>query len=183
MKYSLILSIILYICGCFYSIFGACTIAANVKGKVNRLFLLLTSSLAIWSFSYSISNSAPTAEASAFWRSFSVFGWGLFNNLLLHFVLVLTKVESRLNKWIMFAALYLPSVINIILFGPFGYFTDKQYVMVQTDFGWMNTAPAYAAEIWLDLHYIVFSLATVILLIHWWRKIEPNTPVKRQANR
>lgn len=182
MKYSLVLSVILYICACFYIVFGACTIANNAKNKANRLFFLLASSLAIWSFSYSISNSAPTAEMSAFWRSFSVFGWGGFYNLLLHFVLVLTKIESRLNKLIILVKLYLPAAINIILFGPFGYLRDKQYVMVQTDYGWMNTAPTYGAEIWLDLHYIVFALATLIILIRWWRKIEPQTPAKRKAN-
>ena len=181
MKYSLTLSIILYICGCFYMIFGAITIRNNTKSKVNRLFLLLACSLAIWSFAYSISNSAPTAEVSTFWRTFSVFGWGGFSSILLHFVLVLTKAESRLNRRSILALLYLPALINIILFGPFGYLVEKQYVMVQTDYGWLNVAPMYAAGIWLNSYYFVFSLVTLILLIRWWRKMESHTPEKRYA--
>ncbi|HHT25432.1 MAG TPA: hypothetical protein GXZ76_07990 [Clostridiaceae bacterium] len=181
MKYSLVLSTILYICGCFYTVFGACIIRANPKSKVNRLFLFLTSLLGIWSFSYSISNSAPTAEVSAFWRSFSVLGWGVFSSVLLHFVLVLTKTESRLSRRNILTLLYLPAVINIILFGPFGYLVEKQYVMVQTDYGWLNMAPMYAAGIWLNSYYIVFSLVTLILLIRWWIKIESGTPAKRYA--
>ena len=181
MKYSLMLSIILYICGCFYMIFGAITISANTKSKVNRLFLLLACSLTIWSFSYSISNSAPAAEVSAYWRSFSVFGWGVFSSILLHFVLVLTKHENRLSRRGILVLLYLPSVINIILFGPFGYLVEKQYAMVQTDYGWINLAPVYAADIWLGLYYTIFSLVTLILLIRWWKKIESHTLAKRYA--
>ena len=181
MKYSLALSIILYICGCFYMIFGAITISFNTKSKINRLFLFLACSLAIWSFAYSISNSASTAEVSAYWRSFSVFGWGLFSSILLHFVFVLTKHGSRLSRRSVLALLYFPSVINIILFGPFGYFVEKQYVMVPTDFGWLNVAPTYFAGIWLNLYYVVFSLATLILLILWWKKFEPRTPEKQYA--
>ncbi len=94
---------IFYICGCFYMVFGLHTVAANVKSNVNRLFVTLTSSMAIWSFAYSISTSAPTAEASAFWQCFSVFGWGVFYSIFLHFVLILTRFESRLPKRTMFA--------------------------------------------------------------------------------
>ncbi|HHT24761.1 MAG TPA: EAL domain-containing protein [Clostridiaceae bacterium] len=181
MKYSLMLSIILYVCGCVYIVFGACTIAKNANNKVNRLFLLLTISLAIWSFSHSISNSAATAEESAFCRSFSVFGWGIFSSILLHLILVLAKTESRLNKRILYGMIYLPAFINIISFGPFGYFFEKQYKMVQTDFGWMNMAPMYYAGIWLNLYYIIFSIVSLILLICWWRKLEPHTAEKRLA--
>lgn len=181
MKYDLALSIIFYVCGCFYMVFGASLVTNNAKSKANRLFLFLTTSLAIWSFSYSISNSALTAELSAFWRSFSVFGWGFYNSVLLHFVLVITKVENRLNKRKMLVMLYLPSVINVILFGPYGYFIEEQYKMVQTAFGWMNMAPMYGAGIWLNSYYIIFSLATLILLINWWRNCELHTAAKWAA--
>ncbi|NLM19974.1 MAG: EAL domain-containing protein [Clostridiaceae bacterium] len=162
-------------------VFGACTIATNAKSKVNRLFLVLTISLAIWSFSHSISNSAPTSEISAFWRSFSAFGWGVFSSILLHFILVLTKIKSRLNKRNMLIVLYLPAFINIILFGPYGCLIEKQYKMIQTDFGWMNMAPMYTAGIWLNLYYVIFSIISLILLINWWRKLESHSPEKRLA--
>ncbi|NLL92229.1 MAG: EAL domain-containing protein [Ruminococcaceae bacterium] len=181
MNYGLLLSMILYICGCFYMIFGAGIVTYNAKSKVNKLFLILTISLSVWSFSYSISASAPTSEVSAFWRSFSVLGWGVFNSILLHFLLVLTKSENRLNKRIMLIALYLPAFINIILFGPFGYFVEKQYEMVQTDFGWMNMAPMYSAGIWIVFYYIIFSIISLILLFSWWKKVKSNTLLKAYA--
>ncbi len=183
MEYSLVLSIILYICGCFYMLFGAVLIAANPKSNVNKLFLLLSSSLAIWSFSLSISTSAPTEEVSAFWRSFSVFGWGMFSSILLHFVLVLTKLKYRISKSRVHAMLYVPAFINIILFGPFGVLVDRQYKMVKTAYGWMNLAPNYAASIWLNAYYIVFSITCLVLLGRWWISIESHTPEKRQATK
>ena len=177
-----ILSIIFYLCGCFYMFFGVATIATSVKSRCNKLFLLLTISLAIWSFSYSLSNSVPTAEASAFWRSFSVLGWGVYNSILLHFILILTKTENRFNKRSMFVILYLPALINIILYGPLGCLLEKQYIMVKTDFGWLNMAPMYAAGIWFYLYYILFSIVSLVLLINWWKKIQPySSPEKREA--
>ncbi|MGI6349024.1 MAG: hypothetical protein GX245_04980 [Eubacteriaceae bacterium] len=180
MEHSLTLSMLYYICGCFYMIFGAYTIVANAKSNVNRLFVITTSSMAIWSFAYAISNSAPTAEASAFWNSFSTFGWGVFYSLFLHFVLILTKTESHLNKRTMFAMIYLPALINIILFAPFGFLAETQYKMVQTDFGWINTVPVDIWGIWFIVYYAVFSIVSILLLFRWWSKFEPRTPLKRQ---
>lgn len=183
MKYDVVLSIIFYLCGCFYMLFGAVLIAANAKSNVNKLFLFLTSSLAIWSFSYSISNSAPTAEVSAYWRSFSVFGWGFFSSFLLHMIWILTKFKSRFNRRSIVFMLHLPALINIILFGPFGFLAEKHYNMVQTDFGWINLTPMYAGKIWLHAYFIVFTTASIILLGCWWRKIDSHTPEKREAKR
>lgn len=167
MKHEVIISIIFYICACFYMVFGAAKVAK--RSGIHNLFLFLTSSLATWAFSYSISNSAPTAEASAFWRSFSAFGWGVYNSFLLHFILVLTEFDSRFNKRNTLVLLYLPALINIILFGPFGCLVEKHYQMVLTDFGWVSITPMYAGKVWLNLYYVVFSIASIILLIRWYR--------------
>jgi len=181
MKYSLYLSMLYYACGFFYMGFGTYIIDTNAKSYVNRLFVLLMGSTAIWSFAYSISTSAPTAEASAFWRCMSVFGWGVFYSILLHFVLILTKTESRISKWILHTLIYLPAIINLLLFLPFGYLGKKQYQMVESDFGWINTLPGNAGNIWLALYYLVFAVASVLLLIRWWRNLEPHDPQKRLA--
>ncbi|MGI6392017.1 MAG: EAL domain-containing protein [Candidatus Izemoplasmatales bacterium] len=159
-------------------IFGAYMITSNKKSRINRLFLLVTSSMAIWSFSYAISNSAPTAESSAFWRCMSVFGWGFFHSLLLHFVLILTNTEKRLNKRIKLIILYLPVFINVILFAPLGILAEKQYEMVQSEFGWINVLPINIGQIWLNIYDIIYSVITIILLFRWWKKIEPHTPLK-----
>ncbi len=134
MKYSTIVSLVFYLCGCFYMLFGLYAVLAKAKSNINRQFLIMTSSMAIWAFSYSVSNSAPTAEDSAFWRSFAVFGWVVFYSLLLHFVLLLTENKNRYNTKLL-VAIYLPAVINLFLFSPFGFYTKKMYNMVLTDSG------------------------------------------------
>ncbi|MGI6738843.1 MAG: EAL domain-containing protein [Christensenellales bacterium] len=183
MEYDVILSIIFYLCGCFYMVFSAALVANYVNNKINWLFVSLISSLAIWAFSHAISISASTAEISAYWRSFSAFGWGSFSSFLLHFILVITKTANRLKERKMLLMLYLPVLINIVLFGPYGLFFDKQYNMVRTDFGWVNMPPMFAARIWLNLYYVVFSVASVVLLINWWRKLKTNTTEEQQARR
>ncbi|MGI6653086.1 MAG: EAL domain-containing protein [Christensenellales bacterium] len=181
MKYDVILSIIFYICGCFYMIYSATVVATHAKSKILWLYVTLVSVLAIWAFSYSISNSVSTAEVSALWRSFSALGWGTFSSLLLHLILILTKIESRIKKRSMLIMLYLPAVINVVLFGPYGCLAEKHYQMVQTDLGWVNMPPMYAARIWLNSYYVVFSIISILLLVYWWRKIESHTPEKREA--
>ena len=63
----------------------------------------------------------------------------------------------------------------------FRFLVEKQYQMVQTDFGWTNMAPMYAGNIWLNVYYVMFSIASIMLLIGWWRTIEAHTPAKREA--
>jgi len=77
--------------------------------------------------------------------------------------------------------IYLPSVVNIILFAPFGFLGMKQYKMVRTAFGWINTLPLDTGVIWLNLYAIGFSLLCLALILRWWRKLEPRTLLKRQA--
>ena len=149
MKYSLSLSILYYLCGFFYMGFGTYTVDVNANSRVNRLFVLLMSSTGSWAYSYSLSTSAPTAEASAFWKCLSVFGWGVFYSILLHFVLLLTETKIPIRKWILHTIIYLPAVINILLFAPFGYLGAKQYHMVESDFGWVNILSGNAVNIWL----------------------------------
>lgn len=175
------LSIVFYACGGFYMILGAHTIIASARSYVNRLFVILVSSMAIWSFSYSLSISAATAEVSAFWYSFSILGRGFFYSILFHFVMILTKTESLMDRRLMLTLIYIPAWINIILFAPFGYFWKTQYRMAQTDFGWVNILPVNMGTIWFIAYYSAFSIASIVVLICWWRRIEPETPLKRQA--
>ncbi|MGI6580145.1 MAG: EAL domain-containing protein [Saccharofermentanales bacterium] len=174
------LSIIIYTIGFLYVLFGIYAILLHKRGTINRLFLLITISLAIWSFSYSIALAAHTAEESIFWRCVTVFGWGIIYSIVLHFVLVLG--ESRLlNKRITFVVIYLPAIINVILYAPFGLFGPKQYKMVQTEFGWLNTFPTTIDGYWLFLYYIVFGVVSIILLFRWLGKVESNTFLKKDV--
>lgn len=179
MEHDIIISLIFYIFGCFYIFFGVYTLISNAKSYINWRFLLLTLSMATWAFAYSFSISAPTAEADTFWVSFSVFGWGLFFGFFLHFVLVLTKADARLNKSAMYILLYLPGVISIIMFAPFGYFSEVQSALMPSSSGLKDFLFANIGQIWSALYSGSFTVASVILLIRWWKKIEDDSPLRR----
>jgi len=181
MKHDIALSMIYYICGCFYMFFGFYIFARNPKSHINRLFLLITLSMAAWSFAYSFSTSEPTAEARAFWLSFSVFGWGAFYSFFLHFVLILTNSRLQLNTPSKTIIFYLPSIISIILFAPHGLFADVQYELIPSDTGWKDFFSQNIGSIWIILYYIIYSIPAFILLVRWWKKIEPHTPLKRSV--
>ena len=183
MKNDIMLSIIYYICGCFYMFFGFYTLISNVKSHINRRFLFLTLSMAAWSFAFSFSTSEPTAEARAFWTSFSVFGWGIFYSFFLHFVLIFTNHRFQLDKPIKKILFYLPSLISIILYAPLGSFADKQFKLMPSDSGWKSFLSTNISALWIILYYTVYSVAAIILLVRWWKKIEPHTPLKRYVTR
>lgn len=182
MEYDILISVILYICGCFYLFFGVYAIISNVKSWTNRLFLFLTLSMMVWSITYSIVISAPTEEFGGLWQSLSIFGRGTFYCLLLHFVLLLTKVYDRLkNKRFIVFLIYLPAAINIILFAPYGLMAKEIYHLVPSKFGWINVTPTNFGSIWLFLYVLIYSIISIILIVHWWKRLESGTILKRNA--
>lgn len=182
MDYALILSVSLYLCGCFYLFFGIYAIYANIKSKVNRMFFYLTATLAIWAYCDSIVNSAPSAESSAFWRAFSVFGWGVFYAILIHFIIVITNNRAFLDKPRTHFLIYTPAFLNIVLFSPFGILNQMQNQMTKSEFGWINAVPANFSRIWLVLYFIIYPVVGVFLLLSWWKKVRPNDFIKRHLN-
>lgn len=175
-----ILSITIYSVGFVSLLLGIYAISFNRSGIVNRLFLAITVSLAIWSFAYSVALSAPTAEESTFWRCITVFGWGIIYSIVLHFVLVLGN-RPFLKRRMALVAIYLPALINIILYSPYGVFGPAQYDMMHTEFGWVNTFPTTIDAYWLFLYYIVFGVVSLVLLFRWLREVGSNIYLKKDV--
>ncbi len=179
MEYDTMIAVMFYICGCFYVFFGVYTLITNKKSNISRQFLFLTLSMSVWAFAYSFSVSAPTLEASTFWNSLSVFGWGFFYGFFLHFALVLTKNTRHFKGLIKHLILYSPAIISIFLFAPFGYFSDIQYQLIPSSSGWRNFLAINIGQIWILLYSVTYSVTAVILLIRWWKTIESDSPLRR----
>lgn len=60
----------------FYSVVAVYVLSLNIKGSLNRTFFIVNLTLAFWSFSYSILNSARSYEEALLWNRLSVLGWG-----------------------------------------------------------------------------------------------------------
>ncbi|HOF25890.1 MAG TPA: EAL domain-containing protein [Clostridia bacterium] len=180
MKYALILSILLYVFGCFYLVFGIYALFANVKNRVNRLFYYLTSCLAIFAISYSISNSAATEEASTFWRAFAVFGWGVYYSILIHIILIITDNKKFLKNRLAMILIYVPSLVNIILFSPLSPLKEASYNMSQTRYGWINYMPSDILSIGIAFYFIFYSILATVLIAGWWKNNKSEVLMKRQ---
>jgi PAS domain S-box/diguanylate cyclase (GGDEF) domain len=129
---------------------------ADRQQRVNKLFLALTLSLAIWSFGY-IFIYSHLDDATAqfwFWNKFSAFGWSIYSGIALHLSLELTRKERFLrNSWA-YMLIYSPGVValaaELAFFGPAYH-------------------PLYAKNLFALLHGIYYSICIVASLILVWR--------------
>lgn len=104
-----------------YLYVGIITFKLNKKSVINRLFLLLCISMAIWSFAYSFAYIAKDAMTFSIWNKIAAPGWCSFNAIILYMVLVIT--ESRIsNHNFIRIVVFLPAPVflymSIFLFGP-----------------------------------------------------------------
>lgn len=171
---------ILFIAACAVSIFlGIYSLYLNARSKTNILFFLLTISLDIWAFGFSMAVSAENLSLVLFWRRFSAIGWGIFFSFLLHFFIVLTGREKVKRKWA-YLLLYVPSLISYLGFTFIPEINPEQYNMVFTQMGWINIAANNVWDWFYMAYYIIFSAAGFYVVWRWGRK-SSNSKVKKQS--
>lgn len=153
-----------------YFLLGIYAIALNMKEQLNRVFLFICLSVSIWAFAFAVGNSASNYEEALIWRRISSFGWGVAYSLIVHFTLILTEARRALKtKWV-YAALYLPAAINILIFCLNGKLAKHQYHLVQTTAGWANIPVKNIIDIYFNFYYLLFSLTVFMLLMRWHQK-------------
>lgn len=164
----------------FYIIFGVYTLTLNPKGLLNRLFLVVSCLLAIWSFSFAFAHTSPNVHRAIFWFRLGSLGWGAVHSVLLHFFLVLTERRELLNKkWIKWM-LYLPAVVTVGLFGAVTPLVSQHYQLVPTPIGWANLAETSLADLFFHAYYLSFSLVGLWSL--WtWEKIKRHSNARKTA--
>ncbi|WP_082452148.1 EAL domain-containing protein [Paenibacillus ihuae] len=172
-----VFSLVFFIAFAIYFILGLYTLSINAKNRLNRVFSLIFLTLSVWAFGFSISNSAPDYETAIFWRRLTSLGWGTVYSLLLHSCLILTERNTILkSKWL-YVLLYLPAVVNVIVFG-YSDTASRQYNLMNTPMGWANVSTNGWENIYFNLYYVSFILAVLLLLWNWGRKTED--PVKKK---
>lgn len=170
----------------FFSVFsisiflGLHVLFINPKNSLNRLFFGICHSLSIWAFAFSMVNSSKNYEFVFFWRRISSIGWGTIFAFLLHFTLILTGHREILKKRWIYYLLYLPSVVFVYIFGLDTFSTKRQYVLVFSDAGWINTAKSNFWDWMYNIYYMSFAVATIVLLIIWMKKSR-NPETKKEA--
>jgi len=175
--FSIIFSLI-----CIVSLFlGIYTLCTNPRSATNRIFLVLTIALFIWSFGFAMAISAADMPTCLFWRRFAAIGWSTFFAILLHFSILLTGRRRLLDRWWKYALLYLPATVCLSVFTYIPGLNPKQFNLVQTPFGWVNVSLKNHWD-WFFIIYYAGYTSIGIYLIWKWGKAESSRNVRKQAS-
>ncbi|VDN47496.1 putative Phytochrome-like protein cph2 [Petrocella atlantisensis] len=139
----------------------------NKKHHLNKILFFVTLSLAIWSFGFSMENSATSLEKALAWRRVMAVGWGSFFALLVHYIILLTGKENILFNQTRKLLFYSPSIFLILTFSLIPNIAKAQYNLSWTKLGWMNAATGGLMDVIFNLYVVVFSAVALILLIVW----------------
>jgi len=177
----LMFSILFFTAFAVYLFFGIYIICINPKASLNKMFLAVCSALCLWSFGFSMANSASSYEVCLFWRRVSALGWASIYSILLHFLLLLTGRGNALKRWWINLPIHIPALINIYVFSISGKMAAQQYNLVMKDFGWINVAVNNGWDIFFCVYYIGYIF--VILGLVWdWRQKATDESTRKQAS-
>ncbi len=158
MNYESIFSALSLIAVYVYLHVGLSAYKHNSKSNINRFFLLLCISYAIWSFAYAFAYLATNKSVFSIWNKISALGWCSFSAITLYLVLLITDSKIAKRRSIQ-AVIFLPAIIflymTVFLFGE-----------------GINT-PILISKIFSIgdfLYNFSFLLASIILIIVWGAK-------------
>lgn len=102
-----------------YIYIGISAYKHNRKSKINRTFLLLCSSYAIWAFAYSFAYVANSNSVFMIWNKIAALGWCSFSAISLFLVLLITEnkfADNAIGKTIIFVPAILFFYMAVFLF-------------------------------------------------------------------
>ncbi len=97
-----------------YLALGVHVLILEPKSKLNRIYAVLSLSIAIWAFSYFFMYSEQDVQMYHMWHKIASLGYCTFAGMFLHFVLVFTKKDNAINRFLMSFLLYFPALIFVI---------------------------------------------------------------------
>lgn len=178
---SSLFSMIFFLAALLSLYFGYSVIRLDTKSCLNRIFLLITISLAIWSFGFAMSNSTDIIKDALYWRRFSAIGWTTFFALVLQFVIVALreKTKQKYNWYLL--AINIPALINLFVFSFSNELAKTQYNLVKINSGWANIAPNNSWDLFFYITYAIY-LASIIILVWKLKSSIADEVREKQAN-
>lgn len=170
MELSYLLSMLFTMALVCYSLFAVYVMYLDPKSSLNQAFAVMCVLMGIWTFAFGVSVSATTLETAIFWRRIAVVGFGGVYSVLFHLSLIIRKKTKHIKgKWLAII-IYVPALINIVLYAnPFS-LTNYSYVLGMTKFGWMNVSDFHILDWYFYIYYLGFSLATIVQLSLWYKE-------------
>lgn len=175
MNLSTMLSLIFFTSFIFYFIIGCYILSISKGSQKNRVFFAVCFALTVWSFAFSIANSATDYESVLFWRRISAVGWGSLYSILLHFILILTGNHKIFVKKWTYLLIYLPAVITVFIFSIHGTISRGQYNLHLTASGWLNISVNNNLDWFFNIYYGIYTIASIVLIINWRLKADKKT--------
>lgn len=137
---SSLFSLLFFLTSIMYLFWGVNIFRANMRSSINKMFLLMCISLAVWSLGLSVATTAPNIESALFWRRFSAIGWTSVYSIILHFIILLTKSKYSKVKNPSLYFLHIPALINLYIFSLSQNISPGQYDLVNSIYGWTNVS-------------------------------------------
>lgn len=163
-----IFSALSFVATIIYINVGISAFNQNKKSKLNRVFLLLCSSYAIWSFAYSFAYIANSNAVFMIWNKISAIGWCSFSGISLYLVLLITDNKFA-NKKLTKAIIFIPAALFLYM----AVFLFKDGI-----------APSYWIEKTFYTGNFLYNFITLflsILLLFIWGMKSKSKRVKLQA--
>lgn len=160
-------SLIFYFSFMLYVFFGFYILSHDSNVTRKRVFFALCMSLSVWSFAFSIANSAPDYETALFWRRVAALGWGTLYSFLLHFMIVLTDKSKVLEKKWLYSIIYLPALVIVTVFSLYGPIANNLYNLIYTTYGWVNLSTNSFWDWFFNIYYGSFTLISLGLILTW----------------
>lgn len=151
-----------------YMHIGIYTFRQNKKSIINRVFLSLCTSYAIWSFAYAFAYVSNDKYIFSVWNKISAIGWCSFSAISLCLVLLITE-KKIIKKRIVKVAIFFPAIIffymAVVLFGP-----D------------INTSPFITNIFYVGdfLYNFIFLIISIIIIFVWGLKTDSKR-IKHQS--
>ncbi len=175
------LATIFAIASYIYMLIGLYSLSLDEHSKVNKAFFWMCVTLSIWGATFAIGTQTcpddmPTAR---FFQQLAVFGWGGFYPAIYHFFKLAYNNGKKLSKRCLFL-IYSPMVIAWIGFFFLGEYSQKQFNMVYTEWGWSNIVPATPLNIFFISYALIFAALTLYYIYKLYRE-SVDAHVKRRA--
>lgn len=152
-----------------YMYIGVYTFRQNKKSIINRVFLSLCTSYAIWAFAYAFAYVSNDKYSFSLWNKISAVGWCSFSAITLYLVLLITE-NKIVTKRIVKIAIFSPAIIffymAVFLFGVA-----------------INTSPLIADIFYIGdfLYNFIFLAISIVTLFVWGLKTDSKR-IKHQSN-
>jgi diguanylate cyclase (GGDEF)-like protein len=173
-------SVLFYIICVIACILGIRILLSNPRRMLNRTFFAICMCLCVWAFGFSVSICAATPQQCEFWRRVSAIGYCIIYALVLHFSLMLTDYKTRSKSSMIYALLYIPSIICAHALSLSNDITHIEYNFVKDTIGWKNINPFTGWDVFYLVYYCGYSIMIFLTLIQWYRK-SPARKTRRQA--